>query len=77
MGMENQLSFAANEWQGKKKRTKRERFLERMDALVPWARLKALIEPHCRWPSIWESRTEDGALVVGGPKMAGFPSAFS
>lgn len=44
--MENQLSFAANEWNGKKKRTKREKFLERMDALVPWDRLKALIEPH-------------------------------
>ena len=40
------MSFAANEWQGKKKRTKREKFLERMDQLVPWARLRALIEPH-------------------------------
>lgn len=46
MGMEQQLSFAANEWHGKKKQTKREKFLARMDALVPWARLQALIEPH-------------------------------
>ena len=28
------------------KQTKRERLLAEMDAVVPWARLVALIEPH-------------------------------
>jgi IS5 family transposase len=30
-----------------KKRTKREKFLAEMDAVVPWQALIALIEPHC------------------------------
>ncbi|RYH07251.1 IS5/IS1182 family transposase, partial [Tropicimonas sp. IMCC6043] len=30
----------------KKKRTRREQFLTEMDAVVPWRRLLALIEPH-------------------------------
>jgi IS5 family transposase len=45
-GMENQLSFAHAEYAGKKKTTRRERFLGEMERVVPWARLVALIEPH-------------------------------
>ena len=30
----------------KKKVTRREQFLAEMDAVVPWARLQSLIEPH-------------------------------
>jgi len=41
----SQLSFATLDHQNKKKQTKRERFLGDMDAVVPWARLLALIEP--------------------------------
>jgi hypothetical protein len=33
-------------WNGKGKVTRRERFLAEMDAVIPWARLIALIEPH-------------------------------
>lgn len=44
--MESQLSFAANEFRGKKKQTKRERFLGQMEELVPWTKLVELIEPH-------------------------------
>lgn len=43
--MENQTSFAQAEYAGKKKQTRRERFLSEMDGLVPWARLVALIVP--------------------------------
>ena len=43
--MENQRSFAQAEYAGKKKRTRRERFLGEMEQLVPWARLVALIKP--------------------------------
>lgn len=41
-----QQSFSSFEQSQKKKRTKREVFLAEMDAVVPWARLEALIAPH-------------------------------
>src|SRR5665648_282165 len=41
-----QLSFATLDHQNKKKRTKREIFLAELDAVVPWAQLFDLIEPH-------------------------------
>ncbi len=42
----DQLSFAALDFAGKKKRTKRDVFLAEMSAVVPWAKLEALIAPH-------------------------------
>jgi hypothetical protein len=42
----SQLSFATLDHRNKKKQTKRERFLSEMDAVVPWAALLGLIEPH-------------------------------
>ena len=44
--MEKQMSFAQAEYAGKKKVTRRERFLGEMDRLVPWSRLCVVIEPH-------------------------------
>lgn len=44
--MQQQLSFAQSEYAGKKKRTRREKFLGEMERVVPWARLAAVIEPH-------------------------------
>ena len=44
--MERQLSFAQSEYARKKKTTRRDRFLAEMEAVVPWARLVALIAPH-------------------------------
>lgn len=41
-----QMSFADVEYAGKRKQTRRERFLIEMDQVVPWAPLLALIEPH-------------------------------
>lgn len=41
-----QVSFAQAEYDKKKKRTRREIFLEKMEQVVPWARLKEVIEPH-------------------------------
>ena len=40
-----QSTFADLEHDAKKRRTRREVFLEKMDALVPWGRLEARIEP--------------------------------
>jgi IS5 family transposase len=41
-----QMTFASAAWQNKGKVTRRERFLSEMDAVVPWERIEALIEPH-------------------------------
>lgn len=41
-----QTTFASMAWSAKGKTTRRERFLAEMDAVIPWARLTALIEPH-------------------------------
>lgn len=41
-----QVSFAQAEYDKKKKRTRREIFLEKMEQVVPWARLMEVIEPH-------------------------------
>ena len=42
----DQLSFASLDFAAKKKRTKRDVFLAEMAAVVPWAALEAVIEPH-------------------------------
>lgn len=42
----DQLSFASLDFAGKKKVTKRDVFLAEMAAVVPWAKLQAVIEPH-------------------------------
>ena len=44
--MGEQRTFASLAWSQKGKVTRRERFLAEMDAVIPWARLLALIEPH-------------------------------
>ncbi len=36
----SQLTFAEAEYQNKKRKTRRELFLEKMDALIPWVKLK-------------------------------------
>ena len=41
-----QTTFASAAWEKKGKVTRRERFLAEMDAVIPWSRLLALIEPH-------------------------------
>ena len=49
-----QLRFATLDHQNKKKRTKREVFLDEMDDVVPWVRLSALIAPH--YPKVGNGR---------------------
>ena len=41
-----QISFADAEYAGKRKKTRREVFLEEMELVVPWKALVGLIEPH-------------------------------
>ena len=42
----NQISFADAEYAGKRKKTRREVFLEEMELVVPWKVLFKIIEPH-------------------------------
>lgn len=58
-----QPSFASAEYSGKKRRTRRERFLAEMDAVVPWSRLEALIEPH------YPKSGKVGRPPIGVPRM--------
>jgi len=60
--MEHQMSFAQSEYAGKKKVTRRERFLGEMEKVVPWARLCGVIEPH--YP-----RGERGRPPIGIERM--------
>ena len=41
----DQPTFAELEYQGKKRKTRWELFLERMDGLIPWQRLEEGIKP--------------------------------
>src|SRR5665811_907627 len=41
-----QVSFSQAEYEKKKKRTRREVFLEKMEQVVPWVRLMQVIEPY-------------------------------
>lgn len=43
--MEHQLTFADSKFSSKRRQTRKEIFLSRMDALLPWAKLLAVIEP--------------------------------
>src|SRR5476649_2563522 len=44
--MEKQMNFAQAEYAGKKRTTRREKFLGDMEKVVPWARLVGIVEPH-------------------------------
>jgi len=44
--MDHQLSFADSEFNNKRRQTRKEKFLGRMEKLIPWWRLESVIEPH-------------------------------
>ncbi len=44
--MDHQLSFADSEFSSKRHQTRKEKFLGRMEKLIPWPPLVAVIEPH-------------------------------
>ena len=41
----NQPTFADLDYESKKRKTRREKFLERMDGLIPWEELEERIRP--------------------------------
>jgi IS5 family transposase len=42
----NQLTFSEAEYNNKRRKTRREKFLEQMDQLIPWKRLEKKIKPY-------------------------------
>ncbi|MBC7436736.1 MAG: IS5 family transposase [Bdellovibrionales bacterium] len=50
----SQISFADAEYAGKRKKTRREVFLEEMEQVVPWKALLKIIEPH--YPAVGRGR---------------------
>ena len=52
----NQPTFANLDYESKKRKTRREKFLERMDGLIPWEELKSAFD-----------RSIPRPVVVGGP----------
>ena len=58
----DQSSFADLEFQNKKRKTRRELFLERMDGLIPWPRLEGRIRPY--YPKAGRGRRPYGLPVM-------------
>lgn len=52
--MSKQETFAGLAWKQKGRKTRRERFLGEMEAIIPWKRLIGLIEPH--YPKVGQGR---------------------
>ena len=52
--MDHQLSFADSEFNNKRRQTRKEKFLSRMEKLIPWQRLESVIEPH--YPKVGNGR---------------------
>lgn len=57
-----QQSLASLTYEGVKKRTKREKFLNEMARVVPWERLEGLIEPY--YPKVGKGRPPIGLKVM-------------
>jgi IS5 family transposase len=66
--MSKQQTFASLAWQNEGKKTRRERFLAEMDAIIPWRQLMELIEPH--YP-----KAGNGRPPLGGDDAADLFSA--
>ena len=60
--MSGQTSFADLDYQHKRHKTRRERFLERLEGLVPWERLEQHIVPH--YPKAGRGRRPDPLSVM-------------
>ena len=68
--MQLQGSFSQAEYAGKKKRTRRDKFLAEMEAVVPWARLVERLRP-------FYPKGERGRPPVGLERGHGLTSASS
>ena len=60
-----QPTFSDLEYQGKKRKTRRELFLERVDGLIPWQKLEGRIQPF--YPKAGRGHHPCGASRPVGP----------
>ncbi len=44
--MEKQINFADIEYGNRRRKTKREEFLEKMESVIPWGKWVEIIEPY-------------------------------
>ena len=44
--MEKQINFADIEYENRRRKTKREEFLEKMESVIPWGKWVEIIEPY-------------------------------
>ena len=51
----NQPTFADLDYESKKRKTRREKFLERMDGLIPWEELEERIRPFLSQGRSWSA----------------------
>ena len=64
-----QMSFAESGFERRPKRTRRQQFLAEMDAVIPWQRLVALVEPV--QPKMGARSGQQGpAALLGGDDAA-------
>ena len=68
----NQSTFASFPYATKKKRTRREAFLAEMEAVVPGARLTALIKPH--YPKAGQEGRAAGDVAGGDAAGLFYPA---
>ena len=60
----DQPTFADLEYGQKRRKTRREEFLERLETLVPWQRLEERIRPHYFRGERGRNRTRRGTATV-------------
>jgi hypothetical protein len=58
-----QHSFAGLAYENKKRKTRRERFLDEMDAVIPWKTLTGTIAPHYPKPPADAAGTDAADLL--------------
>ena len=71
MSEATQSTFAELEHGAKKRKTRREKFLERMNGLVPWKGLEEAIRPHC--PKAGRGRRTRAVVDTAGALRAVVP----
>ena len=67
----DQLTFSEAEYQNKKRKTRREIFLERMDKLIPWSQMDNRVANHRGYAqSLFDDIEQVDLLWVDGPPGA-------
>ena len=60
----SQLTFAEAEYEGKKRKTRREKFLERMDEFIPWEKLERQLAKKYSKGKVGRKPYASGTLLI-------------